>query len=172
MKLLNQDIAFRANNEDNCKGHLFEARFKSQALLDERALLTCMAYVDLNPIRAAMARTPESSDYTSIQERIKCKKSDLMPFGSDDIPYSLADYLQLVDATGRAIIETKRGCIPKELPDILQRLNLKPDTWFEEFNQFKTKGITAVGTVSQLKEFCQNIGKKFNVGLKLKPALE
>jgi hypothetical protein len=172
MKLLNQDIAFRANNEDNCKGHFFEARFKSQALLDERALLTCMAYVDLNPIRAAMARTPESSDYTSIQERIKCKKSDLMPFGSEDIPYSRADYLQRVDATGRAIIETTPGYIPKELPDILQRLNLNPDTWLDELNQFKTKGITAVGTVSQLKEFCQNVGKKFNVGLKLKPALE
>ena len=41
MKMLNQDIAFRANAEDNCKGHFWESRFKSQALLDERALLTC-----------------------------------------------------------------------------------------------------------------------------------
>jgi hypothetical protein len=131
-----------------------------------------MAYIDLNPIRAAMAKTPESSDYTSIQERITNKKSDLMSFGKEDIPYSLSDYLQLVDATGRAIIETKRGYIPKDLPDILQGLNLNPDTWLEEFNQFKTKGITAIGTASQLKEFCQNVGKKFNVALKLKPALE
>jgi hypothetical protein len=172
MKILNQDIAFSANAEDNCKGHFWEARFKSQALLDERALLTCMAYVDLNPIRAAMAMTPESSDYTSIQDRIQNKKTNLMSFNKEEIPYLLADYLQLVDATGRAIIETKRGYIPKELPDILHRLNLNPDTWLDELNQFKTKGITAVGTVSQLKDFCQNVGKKFNVGLKLKPALE
>jgi hypothetical protein len=76
MKMLNQDIAFKANAEDGCKGHFFESRFKSQALLDERALLTCMAYVDLNPIRAAMALCPEDSDYTSIQERINNNKTD------------------------------------------------------------------------------------------------
>jgi hypothetical protein len=92
MKMLNQDIAFRANAEDNCKGHFFESRFKSQALLDERALLTCMAYVDLNLIRAAMARTPEASDYTSIQERINNKNSDLISFGKEGVPYSLPDY--------------------------------------------------------------------------------
>jgi hypothetical protein len=56
------------------------------------------------------------------------------------------------------------------IPDILKRLNLNPDTWLDKFNNFKTIGITAVGTVDQLKEFCQNVGKKFNIGLKLKPA--
>ena len=100
MKLLNQDIAFKANAEDGCKGHFFESRFKSQALLDERALLTCMAYVDLNPIRAAMAYSPEESDYTSIQERINDKKTDLMSFNKTGIDYYLADYLQLVDGKG------------------------------------------------------------------------
>jgi len=113
MKFLNQDIAFRANAEDNCKGHFWESRFKNQALLDERALLTCMTYVDLNPIRAAMAKTPEDSDYTSIQERINRNSSGLLPFGDDNIPFSLSLYLELVELTGRAVLETKRGFIPK-----------------------------------------------------------
>jgi putative transposase len=131
-----------------------------------------MAYVDLNPIRAAMAQSPENSDYTSIQERIKHKKTNLLSFDNTGIDYYLADYLQLVDGTGRAIIEGKRGFIPKELPSILLRLDLNPDTWMDELNQFKTKGYTAVGTVSQLKQFCQSVGKKFSIGMKLKPALE
>jgi len=59
-----------ANSEDGCSGHFWEARYKSQCLKSEEALLSCMAYVDLNPVRAQMAATPEVSDYTSIKERI------------------------------------------------------------------------------------------------------
>jgi REP element-mobilizing transposase RayT len=174
MQLLNQYIARQANIEDGVKGHFWESRFKSQALLDERALLTCMAYVDLNPIRAALAQTPEDSDYTSIQERIKAKKSSLLNIGlgDDDIPFGLGDYCSLVDATGRAIIANKHGYIPEDLPPILNRLNLNSDTWLGELNQFKTKGNTAVGTIQQLKDFCKSVNKKWRTGIQLNPALE
>ena len=174
MKFLNQEIACRANQEDKCTGHFWESRFKSQALLDERALLTCMAYVDLNPIRAAIAKTPEGSDFTSVQERIRSKKTDLLPFGPgmDDLPYCLSSYIELVEYTGRAILENKRGYIPSQLPPILKRLNLNPDTWLDELNKFKSAGFTAVGTVDQLKAFCKSVEKKFSRGFKLIPALE
>ena len=114
MRCLKEPIARMANHEDRCTGRFWEGRFHSQALLDERALLACMAYVDLNPIRAEMAKTPETSDYTSIQERIAHpQETTLRPFepneGAASLPFTLTDYLELVEWPGREIRCGKRG---------------------------------------------------------------
>ena len=70
MRGINETIARMANKEENCHGRFWEGRFKSQALLDEAAVLSCMAYVDLNPIRAAKEDDTFTSDFTSIQQRL------------------------------------------------------------------------------------------------------
>ncbi len=166
MKCLNQPIARKANLEDQCTGHFWEGRFKSQALLTQEALLSCMAYVDLNPVRAAMAETPEGSDYTSIQERItshfdlqqairsQTDSGDLLAFNhalkpllpfegnithdnQAGILFSFSDYLDLVDWTGRVIALNKRGAIPSHLPNILQRLSIHRKTWLSSATRFE-----------------------------------
>jgi hypothetical protein len=70
MKCLAEPIAKRGNREEKVTGHFWEGRFKAQPLLDEMAIAACMAYVDLNPIRAGLAKTPEKSNFTSVKERI------------------------------------------------------------------------------------------------------
>ncbi|GMR15038.1 MAG: transposase [Gammaproteobacteria bacterium] len=170
MRCLNEPIARMANAEDHCTGRFWEGRFMSQALLDERAVLACMAYVDLNPIRATMARTPEQSDYTSIQERIlQPEDSCLRPFveQSDDdsgIPFALKDYLELVDWGGREIKHNKRGYIPAHTPPILTRLGMDTAPVLDYLSRTERPNFGALGPVSMLRAFAQSIGQRFVKG--------
>jgi len=180
MRALNEFIARKANKEDNCTGRFWEGRFKSQGLLDEQALLTCMAYVDLNPIRAKMAETVEQSEYTSVFERIHgvCSKSEsfenkssnkpllgFKAFESNEqveaIPYAFIDYLELVDWTGRVIREDKRGAIPAQVPSLLSKLGLNSETWIELTQTFGQHNHVAVGSVEDLALFAANTGKRW-----------
>jgi REP element-mobilizing transposase RayT len=75
MRLLCQTIAIRANREDEETGKFWQSRFRAVRLMDEESLLACAAYVDLNPIRAALAETLEESDHTSAQRRIEAQRA-------------------------------------------------------------------------------------------------
>ena len=166
MKCLSEPIARQANKEDNCTGHFWESRFKSQALLTEEAVLSAMAYVDLNPVRACIADTPEVSDFTSIKERINPtfdlteaikQQTALESIRHFDLPlkpllklegnlnnteqagiiFDQVDYIKLVDWTGRIIRDDKRGAITESLPPILTRLNIDIDTWLLQTQYFE-----------------------------------
>jgi len=168
MRCINEPIARFANREDHCTGRFWEGRFKSQALLDARAVLACMAYVDLNPIRAAMARTPETSDYTSIQERIEHPESDsLRSFAEsecDGIPFKLKDYLELVDWGGREIKRNKRGYVPASAPPILARLKMDASPVLYYLAKDDIPSFGALGPISMLKAFAKSVGRKFIKG--------
>jgi REP element-mobilizing transposase RayT len=168
MRCINEPIARMANSEDHCTGSFWEGRFKSQALLDERALLACMAYVDLNPIRAAIAKAPEQSDYTSIQERIENPDSGhLAPFsakGNDTLPFNLKDYLELVDWGSREIKRGKRGYIPASAPPILVRLRMNASPVLKYLAKDDLPSSGALGPISMLRAFASSVGRKFVKG--------
>ena len=176
--LLNQFIATQANKEDGCTGHFWEGRFKSQALLDEQALAAAMAYVDLNPVRASMADTPEASEYTSVKARIQALKDNkttapcLHPFVGyprkdipSGIPFRLMDYLELVDWTGRQIRESKRGHISTALPSILNRLGIDQATWLNACTQLEKGNM--VGCEASIQQAMPTLKRKRMSGFRL-----
>lgn len=177
MRSLNEPIARQANREDNCTGHFWEGRFKSQALLDEGAILSCMAYVDLNPVRAGIAATPEQSNFTSIQLRIKSaikgeQPPALMAFTGNEhqqkqtgISFSLKDYLTLVDETGRLFRNDKRGAINTKVANILARLHISDESWLKLTSNFEGIFTGAVGTAAHLCEFSEHVGLQRTHGI-------
>jgi putative transposase len=195
MGRLNEFIARSANKEDKVKGRFWESRFKCQALLDEAAIVACMAYVDLNPIRAGLADTPEESDFTSIQERIRAwrermmtneevaspineainvsahaRNSWLCPIqsGSESrgiLPMTTAEYLDLVDKAGRMTRSEKRGAIDADLAPILLRIGANPREWYETVSRFSSKFRVVAGRVSSLRAIANHLGKRWFQGL-------
>ena len=183
MRILNESVAREANSEDKCTGHFWEGRFKSQALLDEAALTACMAYVDLNPIRACMAATPESSDHTSVKIRCEQAKNTQQPNRVDQqvkklhpfvgnpkenqpqgIKMKLTDYLELVDCTGKMLRDDKRGAISINAESILKRLDIDEDDWLEMTKGFEKKFSSFAGGEFRMKEACTRLHYKRTPG--------
>ena len=169
MRCLNEYIARRANKEDECTGRFWEGRFKSQALLDEAALLSCMAYIDLNPMRAGVCEALEESEFTSIQARIRRAASEngevtesptprLMPFGAGmndgqgpaSLPYDLRNYIELVDWTGRIARTDKKGFIPEYAPSLLSTLRLNQEQWRMLALEIQREAITMFNGLEKL----------------------
>ncbi|WP_119393786.1 transposase [Salinibius halmophilus] len=176
MRCLNENIARRANAEDNCTGRFWEGRFKSQPLLDEKALLAAMVYVDLNPIRAEMCKSIPESEFTSAYERIHGKpcedstgasKKPLMSFISTDsnlneacLPCTQAQYFELLDWSSRVVRADKKGVISIEQPPLLQQLAFNQNQWQILCTSLGKVTHGAIGALNQVEHFHQSRGCK------------
>jgi hypothetical protein len=224
MRCLVERIARSANREDLCTGRFWEGRYKCQPILDESALAACLAYVDLNPIRACIAETPETSRFTSVYERIlalgpKCSETvieiasqsqageafagpddgcsaarrpsaspaaraewlspfELMETGPGAtvpsarasnkgcLPMPFAEYLNLLDWTGRQLREGKRGTIPQDLAPILERLQIDGEGWFQLIGQFRRLFRRAAGRPHSMQREREQRGCRLMQGIR------
>ena len=96
----------------------------------------------------------------------------LLPFANQapedperPIPYEIQDYLELVDWSGRAVIEGKRGSIPDNLPPILERLKIDPAAYIKFINRSeKTRFGNFIGPVEAMRDLAERFGKSFLKG--------
>ena len=175
MRCLNEHIARRANLEDECKGRFWEGRFKSQAILDDVGRLACMVYVDLNPLRACRVSVPEESADVSLHQRLAeitapAQQSEghqpwLLPFAEtkaeqEGLPYTLKDYLLLMDWTGRVSRDGKQGVISAEIPPILSRLGIDGRSFLSELAGKRLSRGTVIGLASGAAAHARMTGRQ------------
>lgn len=161
MKHLKQPISRRANKEDGCQGHFFETRFYSGALLSEQAVLASMAYVDLNPIRAKIARSIKQCHNTSITIRIKRLENSLerlreviepLISGIGETTYrfqiTLADYIEKLKEVIRCEVDRDANHPPN-----------KQSRWFAQVASIR-KRQRAHGSIEALTQWIDARGLK------------
>lgn len=105
MKSLSEPIARMANHQDECTGRFWEGRFKAMKIVDEAGLLACAMYVDMNPVRAAMAELPEQAEHTSAYDRMRGEQGETIDSAAFD----------LVPVNAQEAAEETRQTPPEEL---------------------------------------------------------
>jgi hypothetical protein len=107
---------------------------------DRVGFLPAMTYVDLNPVRAKIADGVSKSKHTGFKRRYRAISKDpnkatqrLLPlfgYASSHCPkVTEADYIDLVDLTGRTFAPGKRGKINTNEPTALTKLGLNRAHW-------------------------------------------
>ncbi len=181
MGRLNEPLAKRSNEEEDCTGRFWEGRYSSQALLDEAAVFSCMAYVDLNPVRSKITEQLETSNNTSIKKRLESLK-DIDPIDvqacldasvkainkqvrSKSLPMSLKSYIQLVEWTGKSIVYPNKAAMPTHIQSSLHQLNLQQTHWLKQIEDYGKHYCHVVGPVEQIMERAKQMNKKWLKGI-------
>ena len=168
MRCLSEPLARLANREDRCSGRFWEGRFRCQALLDDAAVLACMAYVDLNPVRAGIADDLPASHHTSVQRRIRQQdaKTD-RPIASvagiptrGFLPITEGEYIRLVDWAGRQLHPGKRGRIGDDAPPPL-KIGDNQAQWLGQVRSIESRYCRAVGSAKALLDKASEMGQRW-----------
>ncbi|MBN8432169.1 hypothetical protein JF535_15055 [Microbulbifer salipaludis] len=86
-----------------------------------------------------------------------------MPTG---LPFKVQDYIELVDWSGRCLRDDKRGAIKKQLPPILERLQIAPRHWAYMNKHFESRFKSLVGTGYTVRAACEHLGKRWAHGIR------
>lgn len=172
MRFLKEPVARRANREDGCTGRFWESRFKVQALLEDAAVLVCMTYVDLNPVRAGLCARAETAPHTSLRRRMRQRRepdgTSLSPLAtsirSELPPLDLDDYRRLVRWTAGEL-HGDRPETAAPTPTALTTLGTRPQQWLAQVPATESLYWRAIGNVEALLERAQDTGRRWLCGL-------
>jgi REP element-mobilizing transposase RayT len=120
VKEIKQGFSRFYNKRHNRKGFFWSERFKSVIVDNGDTLINCLAYIDLNPIRAGIVKKPEDYRWSSLGYHVQAGNRDgflstdfgLVEFGVKDMEARLTHYRRYVYGKGgirRSGVESSRG---------------------------------------------------------------
>lgn len=168
MRCLSEPLARLANEEDRCTGRFWEGRYRCQALLDNEAVLACMTYVDLNPVRAGIAHDLPESVHTSVHARLGTNPEDqdqpiaavAGPAMPGFLPLSTRQYIAVVDWSGRQLHPHKRGHIASDTPPPLLR-GTDGAQWLAQVRGIESRYCRAIGSARALLDKAREMGQRW-----------
>lgn len=120
MQALGRRYVRAFNQRHSRSGTLWEGRYKATVIESERYLIACMAYIELNPVRAGMAAQPGEYPWSSYAHQIGVRHDPLITphalyWGLGNTPFSR-------EAAYRSVVEAGLG---SEQVDSLTRATLR-----------------------------------------------
>lgn len=126
VKEIKQGFSYWYNRRHDRRGYFWSERFKSVVVEDGAALLSCMAYIDLNAVRANLVDRPEDYRYCGLAYHLGSGNKDR--FLSTDIAEflhqnesSVAAYRRYVYEVGSIENPMGKRAIPNEISDAERR---------------------------------------------------
>jgi len=161
---LKQNFSRWYNKTHNRSGYLWGGRFTSVLLEKGEALVSCMAYVDLNPVRARIVVSPQDYPWSSIGCLVRetCTETFLHPeisgLGGDQATF-LQQYLALLSG----VLQAGSSLSPAKIDDADRSLcPVGADLLLQRVRHY------AEGLVVGSHQFVRSMGDYFSAQLKIK----
>jgi hypothetical protein len=119
MRNVRGEFATWYNQKYNHRGRFWADRFESRIIKDDCDLVTCVMYVETNPVRPKLVERPEDWPYSSARLRYEGRDEALMPIttlmGLNDYEQAVKAYRELLLMYGMRPSKKSPGVVPQEV---------------------------------------------------------
>jgi hypothetical protein len=171
IKELKQSFSRWYNRRTGRRGFFWSERFKSVIVENGETLINCLAYIDLNPVRAGMAKDVQHSEHTSARRRIREHEPNLplraLSMGGPTHEHALEtpsillkDYLALTQWTAERIRGSEHP-MSARLNKVLVESGIDANAVYRQYQQHQGYWQRATGSARRLREYADKLGLKW-----------
>lgn len=134
MHFLNRGYSECHKRLENRVGRLWQGRYKSTPIKDLNHLLTCAAYIELNPVRAGIVADPGDYRWSSYRHYAFGEKNDLVTENPEfvSLAHGAAERRRIYGVLTKMWLQTETAPVPKDPLFQQVEINGKRYGWTEK----------------------------------------